>query len=398
MNSRISTAGIHNQAIARMLSRQSDLAFTQNQMATGKRVNTPSDDPVAATQIMDMQRQKQQIAQYVQNGDAANARLSTTEQAFADLSNSLNRIRELTLQAGSPAMDSAARKAIVSELTTRTQEVQDIANRRDANGEYLFSGLSTQTQPFARGANGVDYSGDQGTRVLQIGPDQQIADGFSGEQVFRSITQGNGTFVVSQGVHVGASSIDTGQVTNAGAWVPGNYSLEFTAADTWQVLDANSNVVTSGPYVSGAAIAFNGVQVAVSGTPETGDTYSISAAGKEDIFTTLDSLTSSLSAAVDNPVGRADLTSSLAKALVQLDQGLTNAQNLRAETGTRLSALDSAATVRQQLADELTGSVGKLQDLDYAEATGRMNQQMLGLQAAQAAYGRIAQLSLFSYL
>jgi flagellar hook-associated protein 3 FlgL len=180
--------------------------------------------------------------------------------------------------------------------------------------------------------------------------------------------------------------------------VPGNYSLEFTAADTWQVLDANSNVVTSGPYVSGAALAFNGVQVAVSGTPETGDTYSISAAGKEDIFTTLDSLTSSLSAAVDNPVGRADLTSSLAKALVQLDQGLSNAQNLRAETGTRLSALDSAATVRQQLADELTGSVGKLQDLDYAEATGRMNQQMLGLQAAQAAYGRIAQLSLFTYL
>jgi flagellar hook-associated protein 3 FlgL len=135
MNNRISTAAIHNQAITRMLSRQSDLAFTQNQMATGKRVNSPSDDPVAATQIMDMQRQKQQLAQYVKNGDAANTRLSMTEQAFADLSNSLNRVRELTLQASSPAMDSTARKAIVSELTTRTQEVQDIGNRRDANGE-----------------------------------------------------------------------------------------------------------------------------------------------------------------------------------------------------------------------------------------------------------------------
>ena len=63
MNNRISTAAIHNQAITRMLSRQSDLAFTQNQMATGKRVNSPSDDPVAATQIMDMQRQKQQLFQ-----------------------------------------------------------------------------------------------------------------------------------------------------------------------------------------------------------------------------------------------------------------------------------------------------------------------------------------------
>jgi flagellar hook-associated protein 3 FlgL len=140
------------------------------------------------------------------------------------------------------------------------------------------------------------------------------------------------------------------------------------------------------------------VQVSVSGTPATGDTYSIGSAGKEDIFTTLDRLTSNLSSAIESPVARAGLTSSLAKALVQLDQGLSNVQNLRAETGTRLSALESAAAVRQQLDDELTGSVGKLQDLDYAEATGRMNQQMLGLQAAQAAYGRIAQLSLFSYL
>jgi flagellar hook-associated protein 3 FlgL len=43
-------------------------------------------------------------------------------------------------------------------------------------------------------------------------------------------------------------------------------------------------------------------------------------------------------------------------------------------------------------------SIGKLRDVDYAEAIARMNQQLTSLQAAQAAYSRIAQLSLFNYL
>ena len=63
-----------------------------------------------------------------------------------------------------------------------------------------------------------------------------------------------------------------------------------------------------------------------------------------------------------------------------------------------LNTVDNATTSRQQLDDTLAGSVGKLQDVDYATAVSSMNQQLLGLQAAQQAYTRIAQLSLFSYL
>jgi flagellar hook-associated protein 3 FlgL len=307
-------------------------------------------------------------------------------------------VHDLAIQANSAAMDSTARAAIATELKSRVIELQDLANRRDANGEYLFAGLSTQTQPFQRSAGGVSYVGDQGIRAVQISADQKIIDGFSGQQAFQDIPQGNGSFTVAAGVHVGASSIDSGQVTNPAAWVPGTYSLQFTTASSWQVVDATSAVVASGAYTSGSAINFNGAQVTVSGAPAAGDSYGIAPAGREDVFTTIDKLVTTLTQAVDDPVGRSTLNTEIAGSLTQIDQALTHMINLRAEIGARLSTVDTASVARQQLDDTLTGSVGKLQDLDYAAAVSTMNQQLLGLQAAQQAYGRIAQLSLFNYL
>jgi flagellar hook-associated protein 3 FlgL len=398
MTNRISTSAMHATVIAQIMARQSDLAKTQSEVASGKRVQSPSDDPIATTQILDLERSRAQLEQYGKNSDAATTRLNLGEQAMADVGNLLQRVRELAIQANSGAVDASARASIATEIKARAQELQDLANRRDANGEYLFSGFSTQTQPFSRGPGGVTYAGDQGVRSLQIGPDQRVADSFSGQEVFMNVPQGNGTFVVAAGVHNGTGSVDTGQVTNAAAWVRGNYTVQFTTANAWQVLDASNAVVASGAYTSGGAIAFNGVQVSVSGAPAAGDTFTVAPAATESIFATLDKLVTSLGSGADDPVSRSQLNTNLGGSLQQLDQTLDHAINLRAAIGARLSTIDNATASRQQLDDSLTGSLSKLRDVDYAEAVSRMNQQLAGLQAAQAAYARIAQLSLFDHL
>ncbi len=398
MSFRISTAGLHSAVITQMLAQQGRLSATQTQIASGKRIQSPADDPIAATQITAMEQARTQLAQYAKNADALTSRLNVGEQAMADATNLLQRVRELTVQSNSAALDASARGSIAAELSARVQELQDLANRRDANGEYLFAGLSTQTQPFSRTAGGVAYAGDQGTRALEISADQRVVDGFSGYQTFMNVPEGNGTFSVAEGVHVGASSIDSGQITNAAAWVPGSYTLQFTGPATWEVFDAANVSVAGGGYTSGSTIAFNGAQVVVTGTPATGDTYAIAAAGKESIFTTIDKLITSLTTALDGPIGRSTLNTQAGSALTQLDQALSHLINQRAEIGARLNTVDNATASRQQLDDSLTASVGKMQDLDYATAVSNMNQQLLGLQAAQAAYGRISQLSLFNYL
>ena len=398
MSTRLSTAGMHDAAILQILTQQAKLARTQEQIASGKRVLSPADDPVATTQILDLTRARAQIEQYGKNTVAATNRLQTAESALADVGSVLQRVRELTLQAGNVTNDATALASIRTELRARVEELQGIANRRDASGDYLFSGYSAQVTPFARGATGVAYAGDQGVRQLQIGPDQTVAVSFSGQDVFLDIPEGNGTFTTAAGVHTGSGSIDVGQVTNVAAWVRGTYTVRFTAPDSWDVLDSTNTVIASGAYQSGSAISFNGAQVTISGAPAAGDTFVISPASKESMFKTLDDLANALGANPQDPTDRSQLYTNLGSALQQIDQGLTRVLDRRADVGARLSMVDATTESRDSLDVNLAKSLSEMQDLDYAEAISRMNQQMVSLQAAQAAYTRLGQMSLFDYL
>jgi len=398
MTTRVSTAGMHDAAIRQILAQQAKLSYTQAQVASGKRVQTPADDPIAATQILDLTRARAQVEQYGKNSVSATNRLQMTEGALADVGNVLQRVRELAVQANNATNDSSALASVATELRSRVQELQDMSNRRDASGDYLFAGYSAHTTPFSRGPGGVSYAGDQGARQVQIGPDQKVADSFSGFEVFMDVPESNGTFTTASGIHTGTGSIDAGQVTNPAAWVPGNYTLRFTTPGTWDVLDASNAVIASGAYQDGSTINFNGAQVTVTGTPAAGDTFQIAPAAKESIFKTLDDLISTLTTGTLDPSGRALLNTKVGASLAQLDQSLTHVVDLRAEVGARLSMIDAATQSRDSLDVDLQTSLSQMQDLDYAEAISRMNQQMVSLQSAQAAYTRIGKMSLFDYL
>lgn len=397
MSTRISTSALHNSAVAQIMQQQAQLSRTQNQVASGKRVEKPSDDPIAAARILDLERNQKELAQYQSNSELLTSRLNLGEQSLANIDNVLTRVRELVLQANNASADATARGSIATEIRSRAQELMDIANSRDASGEFLFAGYSTGTAPFSRTAGGVVYNADQGVRNLQIGPNQKIADGFPGSQVFMGIPEGNGTFTTAQGVHNGTGSIDTGQLMNAAAWVRDTYTLTFTAPNAWEVRDSANTVVTTGAYASGSAVTFNGISMTVTGDPATGDTFTIAPATTKSIFKTLDDIVAALSTG-DTPSARSSLSTNMAAALTQIDQASNRALNLRGEVGARLSSIENTTASRDQLKDELSVSVSQLRDIDYAEAISRMNQQLTGLQAAQAAYAKIAQLSLFDYL
>jgi len=381
-----------------MLTQQAQLAKTQNQVSTGKRVLTPSDDPVAAVHIMELQRALQQSTQYTKNAGAAGDRLSLEEQAIADISNVMQRVREQTLEANNGTVDADSRKLIATELRQRLDELVNIANRRDSNGEYLFSGFSTSTQPFSQTASGITYSGDQGSRSLQIGPTQTINDSDSGFALFMNVKQGNGTFVLGGSTsNTGSAVLGASSVVDPSAWTPDDYTLTFTSATgDYQIVDSSANVVTTGTYSQGDTIQFNGIKFEMSGMPAQNDTFTISRSRKEDVFTTMQGLIDSLEGT--SATTESQFSTNMSVALQQIDQIDSHTLQVRAQVGTRLSELDSVKDSLDQQQLDLKQSTSDLQDLDYTEAVTRMNQQLIGLQAAQSAYAKISQLSLFDYL
>ncbi len=423
---RISTPGQHSALIAQILQQQAKLAHTQAQVASGTRILSPADDPVAATRIIGIERAQAQLEQYGKNAGIAGDRLSLGEQSLADLGKLLQRVRDLALQANSGAMDDVSLKSIAGEMKARVEELQQIANRKDGNGEYLFSGFSTGTQPFSGSGAGTAYVGDQGVRKLQISSSQSIADGLQGQQVFMDIPEGNGTFIVSDGGNAGTGIVGVQQVLDYAQWnaaataaaaaVPPRaheYTVRFSdpdadgTADTWELLDADGNAVldngappvpVTGSYTDGGTITFDGVQFAMTGKPAAGDTFTVRPARTESMFKTLDDLVVAIGSGSTSPQQRASLGNDINKALAQIDQGMGHAINLRTDIGARLASLDTAAELRADVGLTLSASLSDLKDLDYAQAISTLNQQMTGLQAAQAAYARIGQMSLFDYL
>jgi len=335
---RIATSTIYDMKVQDLLNQQAALAKTQSQIATGKRVQTPADDPVAAAQLSVLTDTQAQQEQFGKNAVAVINRLQTEEQALADANSVLQRARELVVQANTATLSDADRASIATELKSRLDELLSIANRKDANGEYLFAGYSGSTQPFARGSGGaVSYLGDSGARSIAIDAGLAVADSDAGDRVFMNVRAGNGLFTTAAAAaNTGSGVIDVGSIVNRAAWVPGSFTLSFTSGSTWQVADSSSVVVASGNYASGSAIAFNGVQVSISGVPATGDSFAIASAGTRDMFSTLDGIVSTLQIGAGSDALRAQLNSALNGSLQQLDQASEQLLTVRSQVGARL--------------------------------------------------------------
>jgi flagellar hook-associated protein 3 FlgL len=397
---RISTAEITSQAILAIDNQSSALQTTQNEVSTGLAVQNAADNPVAASQIVQLTQQQSQLTQYGTNLQSAQTRLSLEESSLSTATTTLQSIRDLAVQAGDATLNDTDRQQIATQIQTQIQALLGTANTQDSNGEYLFSGYAAQTQPFATDSSGnVSYEGDAGTRLIQISPNQSVADSDTGATAFMNVAAGNGTFTTAADTtNTGSGIIDSGSVVDSTQWVPGNYTVSFTSPTAYQVTNSGGTVVASGNYTSGTAIQFEGVEVTVTGTPAAGDSFDIAPSGNQSMFATLTQLTAALNKPADTAASSAQLATSLASALTNIDQDVSHLSTVAASVGARLNLLTAQTTTNTATSTALTTQQSSLQDVDYASAVSTLNEQMVGLQAAEQSYAAIAQLSLFKYL
>ncbi len=378
---------------------QSRLARTQKQVATGERFSRPAEDPVAATRAMELNRSLETNQQLTRNAQLARNRLSLEESVLVQVGDSLQRLRDLALQANNDSQTPETRAAIASEARQQLDALLQFANAQDGNGQYLFSGYSTRTRPFSQAAAGVTYNGDDGTRQLQIGPDREIADSDAGSSVFMRIRNGNGTFVVSAGgANTGAALVGDYSVTNPTLYDADTYTISFTSATAYEVRDSANTLVASGAYTAGQSIGFAGVQIQVTGVPATGDTFVVAPSQNQDLFRTAQNFVDALATGTTTDAGRARMHNAINRTVMDLDQALGRMIETRAGVGSRLAAIDSQDSVNADLEIELKGLLSDIKDLDYADALSRLEMELTSLEAAQKSYARVQGLSLFNYL
>lgn len=299
---RISTQMMQRSAVTSILDRQGDLSRTQQQLATGRRILSPSDDPTGTTQALALKQQLTQNTQYETNINRLRSRLESEENVLDSVGNTLMRVRELAEQGLNETYSQENRTSIAAEVWLLLDEVFALANSKDGSGEYLFSGFQSQTQPFEEVAAGnYVFNGDQSQRRLQISPTREIQSSDSGSDIFE-----------------------------------------------------NLNVV---------------------------------AGGKQNVFRTIYDLATNLEANTPS-----------SDAMTDIDTALSSVFTTRAKIGARINAVDGQALVNEQFQVQTKAVLSSIEDLDYAEAIGRLNLEMAGLEAAQKIFQRVQNLSLFNSL
>jgi len=406
---RISSSTIFDSNVAAMGQQQTRLMQTQQQIASGKRLLTAASDPVAATRALDIAQSDAINNQQAASRNAARNTVSLAESTLQSVTTLIQDVRTAAVYAGNGTLNSSDRATLATDLSGRLQELVGLANSTDGVGNYLFSGFQSKTQPFVDTPAGMSYFGDDGQRLAQVAATRQMAASDSGADVFMRIKNGNGTFVTeATAANTGSGVISAGAVANPAALTGNHYSINFSAAVapatgmTYTVTNTTTGspvpalpvVPVPVPYVSGQAIAFDGMRLDIQGAPASGDSFAVTPSANESVFKTISDLISTLNA----PVAGSNLTNGLNRGTNNLDNALNNVLTVRATLGLRLNEIDALQVTGDDMGLQLKQTLSQLQDVDYNKAISDLTQQQTTLQAAQKSFTQVANLSMFTYL
>ncbi|WP_166263723.1 flagellar hook-associated protein FlgL [Marinobacter caseinilyticus] len=305
---RISSQQVFQGGINRLQELNAGIQRTQQQLSSGKRVLNPADDPVAAARILKLDQEVSQIKQYQSNVNLAESRLEQEESTLADINDVIQRVRELTVQAGNGSLSSADRKSVAAEMRQRLDQLASLGNTRDASGEYIFSGFKGGTPAFGQNISGDwVYQGDEGHRSLEVDSGVKIAISDPGKGLFMDVPASEPTFFAAASTgNTSGARISTGMVLDQDI-----YNQFYSANNDDLVVDVNDDgaggleyelrfrsddpaavgytPIATGPYQDGASIEVAGIQFEVTGA-QAGDRFLIQTAEKQSVFGTVEKL------------------------------------------------------------------------------------------------------------
>lgn len=424
---RISTVTMFEQSTASMNRQQSDLMKVSQQIASGRRVVNPSDDPQAASRAVGVDQAKAATEQYADARISARNSLSQTESILNSVSDAVTSAKTLLIQASSDTLSDVDRESIASELKGVYETMLGQANATDGNGRYLFGGYKDNAPPFVKAADGsVVYQGDLNVREQRVDASRLMPVNDNGVTIFKSVPSGAG-YVAEAKREDG--TLNQGTVTFSGPQIRDvnddgygsdyrvvfggdaddpTYQVERFDGTNWGPNDTAGTPLPSGEWDADIneegtlTLEFGGLSLDLEGAPAPDDEILVAQAGGDtrgaDLFRTMEEAIRVLENPADTPAKKADLRNTLNTAMRDLDNSLDNVLTVRASAGARLNELDVIDAVGSNRMLNYEQTLSDLVDLDYAEAISEYSLRQVGMQAAQQAFVDIKGLSLFNYM
>ncbi|GAC27178.1 flagellar hook-associated protein FlgL [Brumicola pallidula] len=407
---RITTNLIYNQNLRSIDTNQGNLVDIQQQLATGKKLLRPSDDPVGAAQVIRLTEELDKITQYQRNNDLTSSALEQQETALRSINDVVNRARVLTVQSGNGILAGQDRKAIGAEIEQIRDQVLDLMNTRNASGDYVFSGYQSSNQAFefnpSASGDKVSFLGDDGENQIQISDSVTLQSTSSGKSIFQEVFARLNFEVTAQSAGV---SIETAKIDEQGSFdnfhkqnfdpvnaANNQYRFDVLAGDQVSVTNVGTgNIVSTQAFQSGQPVRFAGMEFNFSGS--TGDSLEISLnrPEKKNLAETLNDLFIALTS---DSISESDFVNTIDNTLVGLDNGLEKMSLEVSSIGARLNIAQSIKEANLDSELSLQSARSSIQDVDFAKASTEFAKQETALEAAFKSFPRVVNLSLFNYI
>ncbi len=235
-----STLAFYRRSQAQMSSLRGDAESLQGQLASGERLARSSDDPVAASRLRSLRRVEQLGSINADNAARAAQDLQATDGALEGIADSLIRVRELAVYAGSDTLGQSQREAIAIEIEELRLRIFSISNATDSSGNALFGGEGNGAAYTLDASGTIAYAGTASSGTIDLGEGQSVARGLTGPEVLNFTSAGGPTDVFTE---LAALSV----ALRGGAADPA-----AAARDALGTLDDALGTVTRGQTVVGA--------------------------------------------------------------------------------------------------------------------------------------------------
>ena len=158
------------------------------QLATGKRVNMPSDDPTAAGEDVENQARQSQVDQYLSSTTDLEGLLQTGDSTLSSVVSALNQAVSLGTEGANAGMSSSNLQAIAQQVQGIQSQMLQLANT-SYQGNYIFAGTKTNTVPYTVNgalADGVQYNGNTEQNSVEIAEGRSVQVNLPGSQIFQN--------------------------------------------------------------------------------------------------------------------------------------------------------------------------------------------------------------------
>ncbi|BCO28916.1 hypothetical protein MIZ03_3826 [Rhodoferax lithotrophicus] len=433
--SRLGSANTYDNAVRTITARQSKLSALQENLTSGKRVVRASDDPTSAAIAERALTRINRIATDQRALESQRNAITQAESTLGDVSDAMQRFRELVVNAGNGIHTASELRTIAQEMKGLRDQVFSLSNRQDTNGLPLFNALGSALAPFVGPNTTAPEYSFNGLPGQTSNTAVSIPVALDGDSAFMHQPSRDGVFTstisnTSTG-SISGRSFQTGPVTMTDSTVVSatataaqatgsvpfpTYTVEFTNIDTtttpgvtnatYRVTETPAvnpigapapfgNVTVS--YPTGQSANFNvtaipGLSFSITGTPAVNDRVTVDASSS--VFSDMDYAISH----IGNAINSNEAVQTVTQALHNIDISMERVSAVRGQAGELLNRADRISGNQDKRSIQMEADRSRAEDIDMVKGISDFQTQQTGYQAALQTYAQIQKLSLFNFI